>query len=136
MRSENEREEAERGLAVAAQAGIHRLAIPTPFQVGRVNAYLIEDSPLTLLDSGPNSAKAMDELEQALAGHGHARSAGGHATLGHYPNPPGAIINFIGAISQHAVTVGNSPDNSDFLVSVTSWIGIDPGNGLLLGAGG
>jgi glyoxylase-like metal-dependent hydrolase (beta-lactamase superfamily II) len=61
-----------RDLAVAADAGIHRLAIPTPFQVGRVNAYLIEDSPLTLVDSGPNSAKAMDELEQALAARGHA----------------------------------------------------------------
>ena len=59
-------------LALAAAAGIHRLAIPTPFQVGRVNAYLIEDSPLTLVDSGPNSAKALDELEQALAGIGHA----------------------------------------------------------------
>ena len=62
----------EEQLALAAQAGIHRLAIPTPFMVGRVNAYLIEDSPLTLLDSGPNSAKALDELEQALAARGHA----------------------------------------------------------------
>jgi glyoxylase-like metal-dependent hydrolase (beta-lactamase superfamily II) len=58
-------------LALAANAGIHRLAIPTPFMVGRVNAYLIEDSPLTLVDSGPNSAKALDELEQALAARGH-----------------------------------------------------------------
>ncbi len=57
-------------LASAAQAGIHRLAIPTPFQVGRVNAYLIEDDPLTLVDSGPNSGKALDEMEQALAAHG------------------------------------------------------------------
>ncbi len=64
---EHERE----ALAVAAEAGIHRLAIPTPFMVGRVNAYLIEDSPLTLVDSGPNSAKALDELEQALAARGH-----------------------------------------------------------------
>jgi glyoxylase-like metal-dependent hydrolase (beta-lactamase superfamily II) len=62
----------EQALALAAEAGIHRLAIPTPFQVGRVNAYLIEDSPLTLVDSGPNSAKALDELEQALAARGHA----------------------------------------------------------------
>jgi glyoxylase-like metal-dependent hydrolase (beta-lactamase superfamily II) len=62
----------EEGLTIAAAAGIHRLAIPTPFQVGRVNAYLIEDSPLTLVDSGPNSAKALDELEQALAARGHA----------------------------------------------------------------
>jgi len=64
-------EQEQDALAVAAAAGIHRLAIPTPFQVGRVNAYLIEDSPLTLVDSGPNSAKAMDELEQALAVRGH-----------------------------------------------------------------
>ncbi len=71
MSAENECPERE-ALARAAQAGIHRLAIPTPFQVGRVNAYLIEDSPLTLIDSGPNSAKAMDELEQALAAHDHA----------------------------------------------------------------
>jgi glyoxylase-like metal-dependent hydrolase (beta-lactamase superfamily II) len=68
-----EEQEAEReALALAAEAGIHRLAIPTPFMVGRVNAYLIEDSPLTLVDSGPNSAKALDELEQALAARGHA----------------------------------------------------------------
>jgi glyoxylase-like metal-dependent hydrolase (beta-lactamase superfamily II) len=59
-------------LAQAQAAGVVRLAIPTPFQVGRVNAYLIEDSPLTLIDSGPNSAKALDELEQALAARGHA----------------------------------------------------------------
>ena len=54
---EAERERAEQALARAAEVGIHRLAIPTPFQVGRVNAYLIEDEPLTLIDSGPNSAE-------------------------------------------------------------------------------
>ena len=62
---------ADEALAGAAEAGIHRLAIPTPFMVGRVNAYLIEDDPLTLVDSGPNSAKALDELEQALNECGH-----------------------------------------------------------------
>jgi glyoxylase-like metal-dependent hydrolase (beta-lactamase superfamily II) len=67
-----ERERDLQSLALAEKAGIVRLAIPTPFQVGRVNAYLIEDSPLTLIDSGPNSAKALDELEQALAARGHA----------------------------------------------------------------
>lgn len=70
-RQERDRAVAAEQLALAAEAGIHRLAIPTPFMVGRVNAYLIEDSPLTLVDSGPNSAKALDELEQALATHGH-----------------------------------------------------------------
>jgi glyoxylase-like metal-dependent hydrolase (beta-lactamase superfamily II) len=59
-------------LARAAEAGIHVLRIPTPFAVGRVNAYLIEDDPLTLVDSGPNSGRALDELHHQLAEHGHS----------------------------------------------------------------
>ena len=59
-------------LDVAAAAGIHALSVPTPFAVGRVNCYLIEDEPLTLIDTGPNSGKSLDELEQALAAHGHS----------------------------------------------------------------
>ena len=49
---------------------IHALAVPTPFAVGRVNCYLIEDDPLTLVDTGPNSGKALDALEAALREHG------------------------------------------------------------------
>ncbi|MGH2942453.1 MAG: MBL fold metallo-hydrolase, partial [Solirubrobacteraceae bacterium] len=62
--------DAQAALARAADAGIHCLPIPTPFQVGRVNTYLIEDDPLTLVDSGPNSGTALDALERALAAHG------------------------------------------------------------------
>ena len=58
--------------APAAAAGIHRLAIPTPFAVGRVNVYLIEDDPLTLVDAGPNSGSSLDDLQRQLAAHGHA----------------------------------------------------------------
>jgi glyoxylase-like metal-dependent hydrolase (beta-lactamase superfamily II) len=57
-------------LARAAAAGIHCLPIPTPFQVGRVNTYLIDDDPLTLVDTGPNSGTSLDALERALAAHG------------------------------------------------------------------
>jgi glyoxylase-like metal-dependent hydrolase (beta-lactamase superfamily II) len=60
-----------RALADAAAAGIHRIPIPTPFLVGRVNCYLIEDDPLTLVDTGPNSGKSLDELERAIEGLGH-----------------------------------------------------------------
>jgi glyoxylase-like metal-dependent hydrolase (beta-lactamase superfamily II) len=62
----------EEALERAAEAGIHRLRIPTPFMVGRVNCYLIEDDPLTLVDTGPNSGKALDELEHQLAGRGRS----------------------------------------------------------------
>ena len=56
----------------AAEQGIHRLAIPTPFAVGRVNVYLIEDDPLTLVDAGPNSGRALDELQRRLRDRGHS----------------------------------------------------------------
>lgn len=61
----------EAALEQAALAGIHRLQIPTPFAVGRVNCYLVEDEPLTLVDTGPNSGKALDELGAQLGAHGH-----------------------------------------------------------------
>jgi glyoxylase-like metal-dependent hydrolase (beta-lactamase superfamily II) len=63
--------EDEPGQAEAAAQGIHVIALPTPFLVGRVNLYLIDDEPLTLVDTGPNSGKSLDELEQGLAVHGH-----------------------------------------------------------------
>jgi glyoxylase-like metal-dependent hydrolase (beta-lactamase superfamily II) len=58
--------------APASDAGVHRLAVPTPFAVGRVNCYLIDDDPLTLVDAGPNSGRALDELQRALEAHGKA----------------------------------------------------------------
>lgn len=45
---------------------IHRVPIPTPFRIGDVNAYLIEDDPLTLVDVGPNSARSLVALEAGL----------------------------------------------------------------------
>ena len=63
---------AEQSLTFAADAGIHRISLPTPFLVGRVNCYLIEDQPLTLIDTGPNSGKSLDELALALNALGHS----------------------------------------------------------------
>lgn len=62
----------EQALRQCEAAGIHRLRIPTPFAVGRVNCYLLEDEPLTLIDTGPNSGKALDELNRQLSVHGHS----------------------------------------------------------------
>jgi glyoxylase-like metal-dependent hydrolase (beta-lactamase superfamily II) len=61
---------AEQALARAAEQGVHCLEIPTPFAVGRVNCWLIEDDPLTLVDAGPNSGTSLTVLEAALAQHG------------------------------------------------------------------
>jgi glyoxylase-like metal-dependent hydrolase (beta-lactamase superfamily II) len=58
--------------SVAVRDHIHCIAVPTPFLVGRVNCWLIEDDPLTLIDTGPNSGKSLDELTRALAALGHS----------------------------------------------------------------
>jgi glyoxylase-like metal-dependent hydrolase (beta-lactamase superfamily II) len=62
----------EEALKRAAQEGIHTLRLPTPFMVGRVNCYLIEGEPLTLIDTGPNSGKALDELQHQIAERGNS----------------------------------------------------------------
>ncbi len=69
---------------------VHRIQIPTPFPVGRINSYLIEGSPLTLIDTGPKSEKSMgvlktglssigiqlDDIEQLILTHGHVDHVG------------------------------------------------------------
>lgn len=60
------------GAATASRAGIHSLPVHTPFAVGAVNAYLVEDAPLTLVDCGPNAATALRDLERLLAARDYA----------------------------------------------------------------
>ncbi|MBA2793611.1 MAG: MBL fold metallo-hydrolase, partial [Thermoleophilaceae bacterium] len=71
-------------LAAAAAAGIHRIAVPTPFAVGHVNAYLIEDEPLTLVDTGPNSATSFDVLQRGIEDLGHSLEDIGLVILTHH----------------------------------------------------
>lgn len=56
----------------AERAGIHCIPVPTPFLVGPVNLYLIDDDPLTLVDAGPNSGLAAEALVSGLADLGHS----------------------------------------------------------------
>src|SRR5919112_3424343 len=58
--------------ADAARHAVHRIAIPTPFAVGRVNLYLIDDDPLTLVDAGPNSGSSLEELQRCLRALGRS----------------------------------------------------------------
>lgn len=52
--------------AKARERGIHAIPLPTPFGIGPVNTYLLDDDPLTLIDTGPNSGLALDALESEL----------------------------------------------------------------------
>ena len=46
--------------------GVSRIEIPTPFPVGSVNCYLIQGSPLTLIDTGPKTSESLATIQQAL----------------------------------------------------------------------
>lgn len=46
------------------------IAIPTPFLVGDVNVYIIDDEPLTLIDTGPKTPEAVTALREGLSRHG------------------------------------------------------------------
>ncbi|HEY7911220.1 MAG TPA: MBL fold metallo-hydrolase [Blastocatellia bacterium] len=50
---------------------IHRISVPTPFYVGPVNVYLIEEEPLTLVDAGPRDDAAIEALRAGLARLGY-----------------------------------------------------------------
>jgi glyoxylase-like metal-dependent hydrolase (beta-lactamase superfamily II) len=85
--------------AAASEAGIHRIAIPTPFAVGRVNVYLIEDEPLTLVDAGPNSGISLDELQRQIAAHGHALEDIGLVILTHQHIDHLGLVNIVASHS-------------------------------------
>lgn len=52
--------------------GVTRIALPTPFSVGTVNVFLIEDEILTLIDTGPDWPGSLDALSEALRGLGRS----------------------------------------------------------------
>ncbi len=50
--------------------GIHRIPLPTPFQIGDVNAWLLRGDPLTLVDAGPLMEETAARLDEGLAALG------------------------------------------------------------------
>ncbi len=42
------------------------ITLPTPFPVGPVNVYLIAEEPVTLIDTGPKTREARDQLREGL----------------------------------------------------------------------
>jgi glyoxylase-like metal-dependent hydrolase (beta-lactamase superfamily II) len=68
---------------------VHRLIVPTPFYVGPVNVYLIEEEPLTLIDAGPRDEAALSALRAGLGELGYKfadirRVIISHAHADHY----------------------------------------------------
>ena len=55
---------------VTQTEGVHRITIPIPFPIESVNVYLLEGSPLSLIDTGLRSPATLDALKKGFAGIG------------------------------------------------------------------
>lgn len=79
--------EVEQAVAVGSTTrvadGIWRIVVPTPFPVGPVNVYVIDDEPLTLLDTGPVSPDARRAVEDGLLAIGRRVSELGRVIVSH-----------------------------------------------------
>ena len=45
---------------------VHRIPLPTPYPVGRINTYLMPGPPVTLIDTGVRSGRSIKALEAGL----------------------------------------------------------------------
>lgn len=88
--------------------------------MGRVNVYLIEDEPLTLVDAGPNSGTSLDELERQLQAHGYSISDIELVVLTHQHMDHLGLVGIVADRAQAAVAtidaavdfVQNYPDSA------------------------
>ena len=49
---------------------VHQFQIPTSLYLGPVNVHLVDESPLTLVDTGPNLPEAFEALRESVQGIG------------------------------------------------------------------
>ena len=108
----------------ATASGIHTISIDTPWAVGSVNVYLLDDDPLTLIDAGQRSPDALaqveaglraagrriEELERIVLTHQHIDHTGLAATL---VERSGAELCALGLVAEWMASFPASMDAED-----------------------
>ena len=103
---------------------MHRIPLPTPFQIGDVNAWLLRGTPLTLVDAGPLMEETEARLEAGLAEHGIAvedlelivltHQHDDHVGLaGELQRRSGAAVAGIAALATFMADTGKGMDDDD-----------------------
>jgi glyoxylase-like metal-dependent hydrolase (beta-lactamase superfamily II) len=65
-------------------AGLTRVVLPAGNEMGTVNAWIVDDDPLTLVDAGTRAPGAMEALDAALRGLGRTVADVGLVVLTHH----------------------------------------------------
>ena len=117
--------------------GLHKIAVPTPFLVGRVNVYLVEGPRLTLVDTGPNSGTSLDSLDRSVTSLGFDLDDIGEVVLTHQhvdhvglarivANRSGAPVTMPAALGPYLADWNHSADLDDEMAaSVMKTNGLD-----------
>jgi glyoxylase-like metal-dependent hydrolase (beta-lactamase superfamily II) len=69
---------------VRALPRLHQIVLPTPWEIGPVQVYLVEDDPLTLVDTGVRRPESRAALEAALDALGYELRDVRRVVLTHY----------------------------------------------------
>jgi glyoxylase-like metal-dependent hydrolase (beta-lactamase superfamily II) len=75
--------------------GIAKLTLPTPFQVGDVNAYLIKTDRLTMVDCGVKTEEAWDALQKQLHSLGVTTKDIDQVVLTHHHPDHVGLLDFL-----------------------------------------
>jgi glyoxylase-like metal-dependent hydrolase (beta-lactamase superfamily II) len=130
----------ERGRVVRLlPADVHRISLPTPFQVGDVNTWLLRGEPLTLVDTGPlmdeSAARldrelgalglAVEDLELIVLTHQHTENSG---LAGELVRRSGAELAGTAALARFLADVEASADaDDDYSVALMRIHGVTQG---------
>lgn len=90
---------------IPCEMRIQRIIIPTPFKVGPVNVYVIEEDPLTIIDTGPYTEEAIKALREGLAALGHGLSSIKRIILSHAHADHFGLARFVGEQSDAKIYV-------------------------------
>jgi glyoxylase-like metal-dependent hydrolase (beta-lactamase superfamily II) len=108
-------------MGISAQRRVVTLEIPTPFAVGPVNLFLIDDDPLTLVDTGPNQATALADIASALAEVGRSLDEVGRIVVTHQHLDHAGLVGPLAAASGAEVCA---------IAGLDTWLADGPGGNL------
>jgi glyoxylase-like metal-dependent hydrolase (beta-lactamase superfamily II) len=108
-------------MAISAQRRVLTLEIPTPFAVGTVNLFLIDDDPLTLVDTGANQATALSDIASALLELGRSLAEVGRIVVTHQHLDHAGLVGPLAAASGAEVCA---------IAGLEAWLGDGPGGNL------
>ena len=74
---------------------IHKIVIPTPYEIGDVNAFLVKGEALTLFDAGPKTQEAYDAIQWGIRAAGYSmRDVEQIILTHHHPDHAGWVDAF------------------------------------------